>query len=84
VLSSVSTKVQNEVRAVVDLAATSGRKVHVYAEAEQIRQANLADNIALEDIVQAFLNCLSGSPGSILNPEEARNALLGVEPSSMS
>lgn len=72
-----SRKMRKAVSAVVDSAAERGQLVQIYAEAEKIRRANLADNVALEEIVEALLHKSAGGPGYHVDPDEARAALLG-------
>jgi hypothetical protein len=73
----LSRKIRMAISAVVAAAAKQGQLVQIYAEAEKIRQANLADNVALEEIVEALINKAAGGVGYHLDPSEARAALLG-------
>src|SRR5687767_5271375 len=75
----LSPKMVVEIQAVVDAANKSARSIRVYAEADRIRQANMADNIALEDIVDAITR-LAGSFRCTADPNDARDALLGIVP----
>lgn len=52
--------------------------MRVYAGADQIRQSNIADNIALEDIVEAIIARSADGPGYEADPKDALGALLGV------
>ena len=73
----LSRKIRTAISAVVAAAAKQGQLVQVYAEAEKIRLANIADNVALEEIVEALINKSAGGPGYHSDPSEARAALLG-------
>jgi hypothetical protein len=73
----LSRKVHDDISAVVDAATKTRNLVQVYAEAEKIRQANLDENIALEDIVQEIMNRSAHGPGYVADPGDALNALLG-------
>lgn len=74
---TLSSKVHAEIRAVVSAATEARNLVRAYAEAETIRQANIADNIALEDIVQEIINRCAEGPGYEADPMEAHAALMG-------
>ena len=73
----LSRKMRTAISAVVAAAAEQRQLVQVYAEAEKIRRANLADNVALEEIVEALMIKAAGGPGYSFDPSEARAALLG-------
>lgn len=75
-----SSKMTSEIGAVIDVAARAGELVRIYFEAEKIRQANLADNIALEDIVEEIITRCANGPGYEADPIEAAEALLGDLP----
>jgi hypothetical protein len=70
----LSRKMRTAISAVVAAAAKQGQLVQVYAEAEKIRRANIADNVALEEIVEALINKSAGGPGYHSDPDEARAA----------
>ena len=71
-------KIQKEIASVVSSAKHAQVRVQVYAEAETIRLANVEENIALEDIVQAIIDQSTGGPGCEVDPDQAREALLGI------
>ena len=73
----LSRKMRTAISAVVATAAEHGQLVQVYAEAEKIRRANIEDNVALEEIVEALINKSAAGPGYHSDPYEARAALLG-------
>ena len=73
----LSRNIRTAISAVVATAAKQRQLVQVYAEAEKIRQANIADNVALEDIVEALINRSAAGPGYESDPGEATAALLG-------
>jgi hypothetical protein len=73
----LSRNIRTAISAVVATAAKQRQLVQVYAEAEKIRQANLADNVALEEIVEALVKKAAGGVGYHSDPDEARAALLG-------
>jgi hypothetical protein len=73
----LSSKIRAEIAAVVAAAAKSGELVRAYFEAEKIRQANIVDNMALEDIVEAIIELSVGGPGYESDPGDARGAMLG-------
>jgi hypothetical protein len=73
----LSRKIRTAISAVVAAAAKQGQLVQVYVEAEKIRRANIADNVALEDIVEALINKSAAGPGYESDPGEATAALLG-------
>jgi hypothetical protein len=73
----LSRKMRIAISAVVAAAVKQGQLVQVYAEAEKIRQANLADNVALEEIIEALVTKAASGPGYHFDPSEARAALLG-------
>jgi len=52
---TLSAKIRAAITAAVAAAAKQGELVQVYVEAEKIRRANIADNVALEDIVEALI-----------------------------
>jgi hypothetical protein len=74
---TLSSKIHAAIRAVVAAAAKQGKLVQVYGEAEKIRRANIGDNVALEDIVEALIARSSDGPGYESNPGDALAALLG-------
>jgi hypothetical protein len=74
---ALSPKILSEIGAVVEAAAKANVLVQVYAEAEKIRQANIAENIALEDIVQEIIIRSADGPGYEADPNDAAAALLG-------
>ncbi|MGH6874284.1 MAG: hypothetical protein ACREDW_04665 [Aestuariivirgaceae bacterium] len=76
-MAALSPKICLAIGAVVKAAASARVLVQVYAEAEKIRQANLADNIALEDIVEELIRQSSPGPGWAADPLEAAAAILG-------
>jgi hypothetical protein len=76
-MNVLSRKIRMAISAVVAAAARQRQLVQVYAEAEKIRQANLADNVALEEIVEALIKKAAGGIGYHCDPYEARAALLG-------
>jgi hypothetical protein len=71
-------KVLKEITTIKLSAKRAQALIQVYAEAEIIRVANIEANIALEDIVQALIDHSANGPGCEVNPDEARDALLGV------
>jgi hypothetical protein len=73
----LSSKIRAEIAVVIAAAAKSGELVRAYFEAEKIRQANIVDNIALEDIVEAIIELSAGGPGYEADPSDARGAMLG-------
>jgi hypothetical protein len=77
-LKSLPAKVQREIITAISKAAQAQVLIRVYAEADAIRLANISDNIALEDIVQAIIDQSTGGPGCEINPDDARDALLGI------
>jgi len=79
-LKSLPAKVQREISTVISKAAQAQVLIRVYAEADAIRLANISDNIALEDIVQAIIDESTAGPGCEINPDDARDALLGISP----
>jgi hypothetical protein len=74
---ALSSKIHAEIAAVVEAAAKAQVLVRVYVEGEKIRQANIADNIALEDIVQEIIDQSAKGPGYEADPNDALSALLG-------
>ena len=76
-MNVLSRKIRIAISAVVAAAAKQRQLVQVYAEAEKIRQANIADNVALEEIVEALIKKAAGGIGYHSDPSEARAALLG-------
>jgi len=48
----LSRKMRTAISAVVAAAAKQGQLVQVYAEAEKIRRANIADNVALKAAIK--------------------------------
>jgi hypothetical protein len=73
----LSKKMRTAISAVVATAAKQRHLVQVYAEAEKIRQANIADNVALEEIVEALIHKSAGGLGYHSDPSEAWAALMG-------
>ena len=76
-MNVLSRRIRMAISAVVAAAAKQRQLVQVYAEAEKIRQANIADNVALEEIVEALIKKAAGGIGYHSDPSEARAALLG-------
>jgi hypothetical protein len=76
-MRKLSSKIHSEINDLVEAAKKAGILIRVYAEAEKIRQANLNENVALEDIVEAIMNQSAHGPGFEANPTDALNALLG-------
>ena len=74
---TLSPKICAEISAVVETAATSGKLVRLYYEAEKIRQLNIGDNVALEDIIEAIIVQAKGGPGYESDPGEALAAMMG-------
>jgi hypothetical protein len=74
---ALSPKILSEIGAVVETAARANVLVQVYAEAEKIRQVNVAENIALEDIVHEIIIRSADGPGYEADPNDAAEALLG-------
>ena len=74
---TLSSKICAEISAIVTAAATSGKLVRLYSEAEKIRQLNIGDNVALEDIMDAIIVQATGGPGYESDPNEALAAMLG-------
>jgi hypothetical protein len=70
-------KIHAEISAVIDAANKAQVLVRVYVEAEKIRQANIADNIALEDIVEEIIVQSADGLGYEADPVDAAAALLG-------
>jgi hypothetical protein len=79
-MRKLSEKMQAEILAVVAASTRASSAVRVYAESETIRRANLADNIALEDIVEEMIARSKDGPGYEENPYDAVDALLGNPP----
>jgi hypothetical protein len=76
-MRALTPKVLSEIDAAVAAARRTGSLLRIYAEAENIRRSNLADNIALEDIVEEFvIQCACGQ-GFELDPYEALDSLIG-------
>jgi hypothetical protein len=73
----LSSKIRSEISAVVAAAAKSSELIRLYFEAEKIRRANIADNVALEDIVDAIIKQSNGGPGYEADPRDAHAAMLG-------
>jgi hypothetical protein len=73
----LSRKMRTAISAVVATAAKQRQLVQVYAEAEKIRRANIADNVALEEIVEALICKSAGGFGYHSDPSEAWAALMG-------
>ena len=81
-MRALTPKVLSEIDAAVAEARRTGSLIRIYAEAENIRRSNLADNIALEDIVEELMIQCACGPGFELDPYEAHDSLLGdKEPS---
>jgi hypothetical protein len=78
-LRLLSSKVHAEIAAVVEEAKKARALIHVYAEAEKIRKANLTENIALEDIAEELIKRAGDGPGYEADPLEALQSLLGSE-----
>jgi hypothetical protein len=74
---TLSSRMNAQIDAVVEAATNARQLVRVYFEAENIRQANVTDNVALEDIVDAIIARCALVPGYELDPSEALNALFG-------
>jgi hypothetical protein len=74
---TLSAEIHAEISAVVVAAAKKGVLVRAYFEAEKIRQAHVADNIALEDIVEAIIVQSTNGPGYESDPSDALAAMLG-------
>jgi hypothetical protein len=79
-MRKLSEKMQAEILAVVEASTRSGTAVSVYSASEMIRQANISDNIALEDIVEEMISRSQDGPGYEENPLDALEALLGIPP----
>jgi ribosomal protein S3AE len=77
-MRKLSDKMHTEITAVVAAATRTGTSVKIYAEAETIRQANVSDNIALEDIVEEMITRCKDGPAYEDNPFDALAALLGT------
>jgi hypothetical protein len=77
VLRNLSPKMHAEIRALVEAAKRTGTVIQIYAEADHIRRANIVENIALEDVVEALIAGAAKGPGYVADPEEASEALLG-------
>jgi hypothetical protein len=75
----LSPKVNTEIEAVIHGALHSGAVIRAYLEAEKIRQANIADNVALEDILDAIIAGAAGGPHCEADPADARAAVLGYD-----
>lgn len=76
-MKALTPKMHAEITAVVSAARKTKSLVRVYAEAERIRQANLEENIALEDIVNELMELSAHGPGFESDPSDARSALMG-------
>jgi hypothetical protein len=74
---TLSAKIRAAITAAVAAAAKQGEFVQVYVEAEKIRRANIADNVALEDIVEALIVQSANGPGYHSDPGDALAAMLG-------
>ncbi|HEY7748399.1 MAG TPA: hypothetical protein VH933_06965 [Aestuariivirgaceae bacterium] len=70
-------KIVAEICALVESAKKAQVLVQVYVEAEKIRQANIAANVALEDIADEIIVQSASGPGYEANLEDARSAVLG-------
>jgi hypothetical protein len=79
VIRILSPKVQAEISALIEAATKAGSLVRVYGEAEKIRQANITDNLALEDIVEEIIARSAAGPGYEADPADAVSALLGSD-----
>lgn len=73
-IRALSQKVLAQIDDSVKAAADAGTLVRVYFEAERIRQANLHENLALEDIVEEIIRRCAGSHGYEADPQEAGSA----------
>jgi len=71
-------KILDQIATVVSSAQQAQVLIRVYAEAEIIRGANIEENIALEDIVQALIDHSAKGPGCDNDPDDARATLIGV------
>lgn len=76
-MKALTPKIHADIAAVLRAARRSKNLVRVYAEAERIRQANLEENIALEDIVNEIMQQSAKGPGFEADPNDARSAILG-------
>jgi hypothetical protein len=76
-MPNLTPKINAEITTAIKEAKKAGVLVPVYAVAEAIRLANVSENIALEDIVQAVITHAADGPGYEADPYEARDALLG-------
>ena len=74
---TLSAKIRAAITAAVAAAAKQRELVQVYVEAEKIRRANIADNVALEDIVEALILQSANGPGYHSDPGDALAAMLG-------
>jgi hypothetical protein len=73
-VKALTPKIHAEIGAVLSAALKTQTLVRVYAEAERIRQANLEENIALEDIAQEIMELAVKGPGFEADPHDARSA----------
>jgi hypothetical protein len=76
-MRALAPKVLSEIDAAVAAARRMGSLIRIYAEAENIRRSNLADNIAFEDIVEELMIQCACGPGFELDPYEALDSLMG-------
>lgn len=76
-MRTLSPKIHSEISALVEAASQTGMLVRIYAEAEKIRRANIAENIALEDIANELIRRSADGPGYEADPSEAQDAFLG-------
>jgi hypothetical protein len=76
-MRALTPKVLSEIDAAVAAAKRTGSLIRIYAEAEKIRRSNLADNIALEDIVEELMIQCACGPGFELDPYEAWDSRIG-------
>jgi hypothetical protein len=76
-MRTLTPKVLSEIDAAVAAARRTGSLIRIYAEAENIRRSNLADNIALEDIVEELMIQCACGQGFELDPYEALESLIG-------
>jgi hypothetical protein len=76
-MATLPAKISTAITAAVAAAARQGELVQVYIEAEKIRRANIADNVALEDIVEALIVQSANGPGYHSDPGDALAAMLG-------
>jgi hypothetical protein len=73
-MRQLSPKVEAAISAVVESAAKAGTLVQVYAESERIRQSNINENLALEDIAEELIRRSAQGPGYEADLSDARRA----------